>query len=127
MFCHPGIGLVDWSIFDSWKADVLKYFICCPICGSGHVAVHFSRAGRDTLTCDVCRGKWHIHVGLTGLHWAELDNEADGGRGKEFLGRRFDKEELQRMAQDARRTTKLRKMRMRKTSNAKMSLQESAL
>jgi len=76
--------------------------------------VHFSRAGRDTLACDVCRGKWHIHAGLTGLHWAELDSEGEGERGKEFLGKRFDKIEVQRMAQIARRPVRLRKMRMKK-------------
>ena len=120
-----GVGLVDWSIFDSWKADVLRYFTCCPICGSEHVVVHFSRAGRDTLACDVCRGKWHIHVGLSGLHWAELDNEGEGGRGKELLGKRFDKNEVQRMAQIARRPLRLRKMRMEKQATQRK--QERAL
>lgn len=95
---------IDWTGMREYESDVRGYFPCCPLCGSKEIAVHLTQGGRDTLSCESCRAKWHIYVGLTGLKWAELDVEADDGKGKELLGKRLDGKEWQRTAQHVRRT-----------------------
>ena len=96
--------LDDISGFREYEADVRGYFPCCPICGSKEIEVHLTQGGRDTLSCSNCNARWHIFVGLTGLKWAELDVEADDGKGKELLGKRMNGNEWRRMSQEKRRT-----------------------
>jgi Zn finger protein HypA/HybF involved in hydrogenase expression len=93
----------DWTGMREYESDVRGYFPSCPICGSREIAVHLTQGGRDILSCESCGARWHIYVGLTGLKWAELDVEADDGKGKELLGKRLDRREWQRMAQNARK------------------------
>jgi mRNA-degrading endonuclease RelE of RelBE toxin-antitoxin system len=61
--------------------------------------------GRDTLSCYECGAKWHLHIGLTGLKWAELDLEDEDGKGVELLGKRLNKKDWRKMAQNAQETT----------------------
>jgi len=86
-----------------YESDVRWYFPCCPICGAKEISVHLTQGGRDTLSCESCGARWHIYVGLTGLKWAELEIEAEDGKGQELLGKRLDKNEWRRMAQTARK------------------------
>ncbi|MCX7914553.1 MAG: hypothetical protein N2511_08215 [Thermodesulfovibrionales bacterium] len=90
--------------FKEYEADVRGYFPNCPICGSREIKVNLIPEGRDTLSCSNCGAIWHIYIGLTGLKWAELDIEADDGRGRELLGKRMKAEEWRRMA-DVKRIT----------------------
>jgi len=94
---------IDWTGMKEYETDVRGYFPCCPLCGNKEIEVHLTQGGRDTLSCQGCGAKWHIYVGLTGLKWAELDVEADDGKGKELLGRRLEKDEWRKMAHEARR------------------------
>lgn len=104
MYCNT-VGL-DMSDIKEWaESDVRGYFPCCPLCGNKEIAVYLIDGGRDTLTCRNCNAKWHIHVGLSGLKWAELDVDADDGKGKELLGRRIKKNEWRKMAHETRKKT----------------------
>jgi len=65
----------------------------------------FIVGGRDTLTCENCKAKWHIKMGLLdNLKWAELDIESKNGKGLELLGKRLDKDEWRKMAREIRKT-----------------------
>ena len=55
---------------------------------------------KDTLSCYGCGAKWHLYLGLTGLKWAELDLESENGKGAELLGKKLDKNEWLKMAQN---------------------------
>ena len=61
--------------------------------------------GKDTLSCYGCGAKWHLHIGLTGLKWAELELEDEDGKGLELLGKRVKKKDWRKMAQNAQETT----------------------
>ena len=87
------------------KAEVLKYFPNCPICGSGRIKVNIVMGGKDTVTCFNCGSRWHIYLGVAfgDLKWAKLELEADDGRGKELLGKEIEASEWQEMAKESRR------------------------
>jgi len=79
---------------------------CCPICGSGKIQFHIMTEGKDRLSCLNCGARWHIYVGgfwNASLRWAELEMEADDGRGKELLGKRLEKDELLGLALEKRK------------------------
>lgn len=61
--------------------------------------------GKDTLSCYECGAKWHLYIGLTGLKWAELELESEDGKGEEFLGKKRNKKDWRKMAQNAQETT----------------------
>lgn len=61
--------------------------------------------GKDSLSCYECGAKWHLYIGLTGLKWAELELEAEDGKGAELLGQRLNKKEWRKMAQNTQKTT----------------------
>jgi mRNA-degrading endonuclease RelE of RelBE toxin-antitoxin system len=61
---------------------------------------------RDTLACYGCGAKWHLHIGLTGLKWAELDLESEDAKGVELLGKKLNKNYWLKMAQNVRNATK---------------------
>jgi len=90
--------------YASYESDVRGYFVCCPLCGSDNLKPHFIQGGRDTLTCENCEAKWHLHVGLTGLKWAELDLVSKDKKGLQLLGKRLDKKEWRNMATEIQRT-----------------------
>jgi mRNA-degrading endonuclease RelE of RelBE toxin-antitoxin system len=62
--------------------------------------------GRDTLSCYGCGAKWHLYIGLTGLKWAELELEDEDGKGVELLGKKLNKKDWRKMAQNAQDTTR---------------------
>ena len=95
--------MTDWN--KAFESDVRGYFLCCPLCGSNKLAVHLVEGGRDTMTCGDCGANWHIYVGLTGLKWAELELEGKKGKGAGLLGKKLDKKEWRKMAQNARKNT----------------------
>jgi len=79
---------------------------CCLICGSGKIQFHLTDGGKDRLSCLNCGARWHIYVGGfwgASLRWAELEMEADDGRGKEILGKRLEKDELLELALEKRK------------------------
>jgi len=98
--------MVDWNGTEAYESDVRGYFLCCPLCGSNKLAVHIVPGGRDALSCCGCGAKWHLYIGLTGLKWAELDLEGEEGKGAELLGKRLNKSEWQKMAQNIRNNVK---------------------
>lgn len=110
-----------------YESDIRGYFPCCPVCGDKKIEVNLIANGRDTLACESCGARWHLHVGLTGLKWAELDVEADDGKGRELLGKRFDKNELRKMAQDARKTIRTVKDSHEETSKQKEIIREKEI
>lgn len=110
-----------------YESDIRGYFLCCPVCGDKKIEVHLIANGRDTLACESCGARWHLYVGLTGLKWAELDVEADDGKGRELLGKRFDKNELRKMAQDARKTIRTVKDSHEETSKQKEIIREKEI
>jgi hypothetical protein len=61
--------------------------------------------GKDTLSCYGCVAKWHLYIGLTGLKWAKLELEDEDGKGVELLGKRLNKKDWRKMAQNAQETT----------------------
>ena len=98
------------------SSKLLDDLPCCPICGSGKIQFHLTVGGKDKLSCLNCGARWHIYVGgFSGdsLRWAELEMEADDGRGQEFLGKRLEKDELRRLALEKRKA--LREKRHNKT------------
>ena len=101
--CYSSSGVGSSLSHEEHIADVRRYFICCPLCGSPKITPHLINGGRDTLYCDSCGARWHLYVGLTGLKWAELELESDTGTGRELLGKRIQKEQWKNMAHEARR------------------------
>jgi hypothetical protein len=87
--------------------DLRNYFKCCPICfasAKGTFNVHLATGEEDTLTCKICGARWHLYiVPFGGFQWARLDSAAKDGRGKEMLGKRFDKKEILALTQNAHR------------------------
>lgn len=61
--------------------------------------VNITLGGRDTLSCENCRARWHVHFGFWGFKWAQLDIKANDGRGAELLGKRLSGDEWHRMAE----------------------------
>jgi mRNA-degrading endonuclease RelE of RelBE toxin-antitoxin system len=61
---------------------------------------------RDTLSCYGCGAKWHLFIGLTGLKWAELDLESEDAKGVELLGKKLNKNDWLKMAQNVQDTTR---------------------
>jgi hypothetical protein len=96
--------MVDLQEF---ATDLRNYFKCCPVCYSsakGSFKVHLTVGERDTLECIMCGAKWHLYiVPFNGFQWAELDSTARNGRGKEFAGRRVDKNEILSITQNGSR------------------------
>lgn len=86
------------------ESEVRGYFVCCPLCGNEEIEVNLVTGGRDTLTCENCKAKWHLYVGVRGFRWAELDIESKNGKGLKMLGKRLNKEEWRRMAYEIRKT-----------------------
>lgn len=117
----------DERLSKALESDVRGYFPCCPLCGSKKIEVNLIVGGRDTLSCESCGARWHLYVGLSGLKWAELDVEADDGRGRELLGKRFTKDELRVMAQDARKTIKTVKDTHEEASKQKEIIREKEI
>jgi hypothetical protein len=64
--------------------------------------------GKDTLSCYECGAKWHLHMGITGFKWAELQLESEDGKGVELLGKKVNKKDWRKMAQNAQETTTLK-------------------
>jgi len=62
--------------------------------------------GKDTLSCYGCGAKWHLYIGLTGLKWAELELEDEDGKGVDLLGKKLNKKDWRKMAQNAQETTR---------------------
>lgn len=92
----------NWNGENALEIYLRSYFLCCPICGNTQLTVNLVSMGRDTLMCNSCKAVWHVHIGLTGLKWAELDLNSQDGRGREFFGKRFNSEEIRRLAQKTR-------------------------
>jgi len=85
-------------------SKVRGYFICCPLCGNNEIKANYILGGRHTLTCENCGAQWHLHIGLRGFRWAELDVESKDGKGLELLGKRLEKDEWRKMALEIRKT-----------------------
>jgi hypothetical protein len=64
--------------------------------------------GKDTLSCYECGAKWHLHMGITGFKWAELQLESEDGKGAELLGKKVNKKAWRKIAQNAQETTTLK-------------------
>jgi hypothetical protein len=114
-----GIRVVDWTGRETYESDVRGYFPCCPICGSKKIAVNLIPDGRDTLSCEGCGARWHLYIGLSGLKWAELDVEADNGKGTELLGRKLDKNEWRKLSQIVRNKPNAQTIRNTKAESVK--------
>jgi len=77
--------------------------------------------GKDTLSCYCCGAKWHLYIGLTGLKWAELDLEGEDGKGVELLGKKLDKKDWRKMAQNVRETTRAQTKKETKGETARQN------
>ena len=95
--------MVDWDGTEAYESDVRKYFVCCPVCGNTRLEITVVPGGTDTLACKDCDCIWHLKIGLFGFKWAELDVQAKGGHGSELLGKRFKRNEIKKLAQNARK------------------------
>jgi formate dehydrogenase maturation protein FdhE len=94
--------MVNWiDPGGEYEKELRSYFLCCPICASDRMTARFSSGGKDMLHCDVCGAKWHVHMGLSGFKWAELELAAKDGKGQELLGKHYDKNEIKQLAQTA--------------------------
>jgi RNA polymerase subunit RPABC4/transcription elongation factor Spt4 len=89
--------------FDVLETEVREYFIACPLCGSKELKVNIAQIGKDTMFCENCGARWHLFFSLSAFRWAELEVEADDGKGRELVRRRLTKDEWQRMAREVRR------------------------
>jgi hypothetical protein len=105
--------VVDWSGNEDYEKDARKYFICCPVCGQNNLTFSLIPGGKDTVSYDDCGAAWHLYLGLLGLKWAELELEAENGKGNELLGKRIKNDDIRKLSQKARKglsqTTKGRK------------------
>ena len=85
--------------------DLRNYFKCCPICftsAKGTFQVHLTIGENDTLACNICRAKWHLHiVPFAGFQWAELNSPAKDGKGQELIGKRLDKKQILSLTQNS--------------------------
>lgn len=100
------LGSMMQDTFGGLSSKLLDELPCCPTCGSGRIQFHLTEGGKDKLSCLNCGARWHIYVGgffSYSLRWAELEMEADDGRGKEFLGKRLEGDELGRLALEKRK------------------------
>jgi hypothetical protein len=95
--------MTDWSGLEQYEADLRSYFVSCPVCGSAELTAKLIPGGRDKISCNDCKATWHVHIGLTGFKWAELDVPASDGQGTELLGKRFGQKDILKLAQDKRK------------------------
>jgi len=77
-------------------------FICCPLCGSRSIQTYHAPLTKTIVSCRSCGARWHVKLGFTGVNKARLEVKADDGKGKELLGTWIKKDELRRMADEAR-------------------------
>lgn len=90
------------GMMQSGESNVHEYFPYCPLCGSKRMEANITMGGRDTISCENCRARWHIYIGFSGFKWAELDIKAKNGKGAELLGKRLNGDEWLRIAKKAR-------------------------
>ena len=114
------LGLMDDDpfILKALESEASKYFPNCPICGSGKIQVHLVMGGKDTISCENCGARWHIYFGhvLGHLKWAELELEADDGRGEELLGQKVEANKWREMAIESRKKLRAQNMKEKRTS-----------
>ena len=81
-------------------AKTVKYFTYCPICGNDEIDINVGKGGKDTINCDGCGAKWHIHFGFFDkqLKWAKLTSATKYGKGREYLGKKIEPLKWKEMA-----------------------------
>jgi hypothetical protein len=78
-------------------------------------------SSRDTLSCYGCGAKWHLHMGVTGLKWAELELESEDGKGVELLGKKLNRNYWLKMAQNLQDNNKTKNKKRTKGETAQLS------
>jgi hypothetical protein len=78
-------------------------------------------SSRDALSCYGCGAKWHLHMGVTGLKWAELELESEDAKGAELLGKKLNKNYWLKMAQKLRDNNKTKDKKQKKGETVPLS------
>ena len=84
-----------------------QYFPVCPFC-YGKVTIVYKARGKDFASCLDCGAKWHIYLKKGRDHtlemtWAMLIEDGIDGKGKAYLGKKYDSSIWKRWSLKAKR------------------------
>ena len=91
--------MVGRDSIEKYEREIQRSFPCCPLCGSKQLKSNLVPGGRDSLLCENCKAKWHLIIGLGGLKWAKLEQGSENGEGTALIGKRYEKERWQKLAE----------------------------